>query len=181
MDKISYGLRKCYYAKYDNNGNYYVPVAMPGAIRLTLTPQSEIKKIKFRQVDRPFAVVDNGFVGKLEIVSLPGKFLTDIFDYERLDNGILVERKQKELTKFALMFETLIEGIPVRCTYLNCYCNKPSFECETIADKISAKTRSLDIDIIPDLDDAGNEVIKQSISYNANAKLFNHWFETAIH
>lgn len=180
MDKISYGLRKCYYAKYDNNGNYYAPVAMPGAIRLTLTPQSEIKKIKFRQVDRPFTVVDNGFVGKLEIVSLPGKFLTDIFDYERLDNGILVERKQKELTKFALMFETLIEGIPVRCTYLNCYCSKPAFECETIADRISAKTRALDIVIVPETDDLGEDTIKYSISKNSNVNLFNNWFSSVI-
>ena len=66
-NKVKYGLSNCYYAVYDETaGTYGTPVAMPGAVNLSLDQEGETNKFRADNIDYYVSISNNGYSGDLD-------------------------------------------------------------------------------------------------------------------
>ena len=109
MNKVKFGLRNCYYAKATMGASgditFGTPVAMPGAVSLSLDPEGESEN--FYADDSVYFVVstNNGYSGDLELALIPESFLKDIMHENEDTNGVIVENKDAQPEHFALLFD----------------------------------------------------------------------------
>ena len=154
-----------------------VPVAIPGAIRLSRDPMSDEVKIfpgvPGAPIDYIVGYHDKGIKLGLEIVTLPQQFLIDVLGYE-LTDGVLIEGEHP-IVHFALLFETQnAGGEPVRHSYLDCVCKKPKYDVTTLAQSSRIDTRKLEL--IANKDIYGSLKYKKSVTASQNLTVFNNWF-----
>ena len=154
-----------------------VPVALPGAVRLTRDPAMDEVKIKPDVAGSPTEYIvgyhDKGIKLGLEIVALPQQFLIDVLGFV-LSNGVLIEGEHPVI-HFALLFETQnVGGEPVRHSYLDCVCRKPTFDVSTLSRSPKIDTRKLDL--IANKDIFGTMKYKKSVTASQNSVIFNNWF-----
>ena len=78
-NKVKFGLSKAYYAIFDETaGTYGTPVALPGAVSLSLEQQGETSTFRADNIDYWTSVSNNGYEGDLELALIPDSFLTDV-------------------------------------------------------------------------------------------------------
>lgn len=63
-NKIKYGIKNAYYAVKTQSG-YDTPVAIPGAVSISLDPQGELYKFYADNIEYFRAAVNNGYEGDL--------------------------------------------------------------------------------------------------------------------
>lgn len=176
MSEIHFGVENCYFSVLAA-GEYNTPVAMPGAVAMSVKPDTEIVTTNVRTnsktiVERPIGFADRCKNISLEVVSLPCEFLTQILNYEIDNNGVLIEKKQQKVV-FALLYETRKNGKRVRHLMSECVCNKPEYDCTTLSNTTSVNTRKLNIVSYPNL---VTGTYGKAISENENETIFDDWF-----
>ena len=67
-DKVKYSVRKVHYAMFKENSDteYDTPVALPGAVALSLEPQGDVSPFYADGILYFNAVANNGYAGDLE-------------------------------------------------------------------------------------------------------------------
>ena len=104
-NKVKFGLKNCHYAKAtldpDTNAvTFGTPVAIPGAVNLSLDPEGDTEPFYADDMVYYTTVANNGYSGDLEIALIPESFRKDILKETEDANGVLVDRQQKtRLTK----------------------------------------------------------------------------------
>lgn len=175
--KVNCGFKNFYFAPY-KAGLANAPIPFPGAIKLSHKPECDTVRLNVRtdkgMISNTQRVIGKGKTAALEVVSLPISFLTDILGYFYDDNNILCEGVQ-ETMRFALLYETSNMGNPIRYCLPECICSKPTFDVSTLADSISADTRTLDIVINPYLHN-DRYIYSKSITEDNNKTIFDDWF-----
>ena len=104
-NKVKFGLKNCYYAKAtldpDTNAvTFGTPVAIPGAVNLSLDPEGDADDMVYYTT-----VANNGYSGDQEIALIPDSFRKDILKETEDSKGVLVEDSTVEPEHFALLFE----------------------------------------------------------------------------
>lgn len=103
-NKVKFGLKNCHYALVtladDGTATFGTPVAMPGAVSLSLDAEGENEP--FYADDSVYYMVsdNNGYSGDLELALIPESFLTDIMHETEDSNGVLYENKDVEPEHF---------------------------------------------------------------------------------
>ena len=105
-NKIKFGIKGCYYAvatiAANNSATYGTPVALPGAVNLSLSPQGETNSFYADNIDYYTTVSNTGYEGDLELARLPESFLKDVLGYKVDSNGVLYEDANAPTVPFAL-------------------------------------------------------------------------------
>ena len=109
-NKVKFGLKNCHYAKAtldpDTNAvTFGTPVAIPGAVNLSLDPEGDTEPFYADDMVYYTTVANNGYSGDLEIALIPESFRKDILKETEDANGVLVEDSTVEPEHFALLFE----------------------------------------------------------------------------
>ena len=109
-NKVKFGLKNCHYAKAtidpDTNAvTFGTPVAIPGAVNLSLDPEGDTEPFYADDMVYYTTVANNGYSGDLEIALIPDSFRKDILKETEDANGVLVEDSTVEPEHFALLFE----------------------------------------------------------------------------
>ena len=176
MNKVKFGLRNCYYAKATMGASgditFGTPVAMPGAVSLSLDPEGESEN--FYADDSVYFVVstNNGYSGDLELALIPESFLKDIMHENEDTNGVIVENKDAQPEHFALLFDFTGDQKKIRhCMY---YCTAPraGIAGDTKEDKTEVKTEKLTIKSTP----LPNGIVKAKTGSNTADSVYNSWF-----
>ena len=118
-NKVKFNICNVHYAliTVDEDGEvtFGTPVAMPGAVSLSLEPNGEPSN--FYADGYAYYTISNnmGYEGDLELAMVPESFRTDVLKESLDDNSVLVESANVETANFSLLFEfpRLINGYKV--------------------------------------------------------------------
>nr|WP_330396133.1 major tail protein [Blautia sp. An249] len=108
-NKVKFNICNVHYAlltvSEDGEVTFGTPVAMPGAVSLSLEPNGEPSN--FYADGYAYYTISNnmGYEGDLELAMVPEGFRTDVLKESLDDNSVLVESANVETANFALLFE----------------------------------------------------------------------------
>lgn len=148
-NKIKYGIKGCYYAvatiAADGSATYETPVALPGAVSLSLSAEGDTSPFYADNIVYYTSVANNGYSGDLELAKVPDSFLTDCLGYITDKNNVLVEDAGASPAHFALIFQFEGDAHAKRSVLYNCVATRPSVEGNTKTESIEPQTETISI------------------------------------
>ncbi|CDV96350.1 maj_tail_phi13: phage major tail protein, phi13 family [Desulfitobacterium hafniense] len=151
-NKVKYGLKSVYYSVIAlTNGapTYATPVAIPGAVNLTLSPKGD--KTEFYADDIAYYVssANQGYEGSLEVALLPDTFKKDVLGYVADASGALFEDANANTKNIALLFEFSGDANATRHVLYNVAVERPNMESSTKTASKEVKTETMNITASP--------------------------------
>lgn len=160
MAKIRYGLSNCYYAPITTTGNtetYGTPVALPGAVSLTLEASGDTIDEYADNITWFHMDVNNGYSGTFECEVLGDDFKTAILGETADTNNVLWENSDAGVTEFALLGQFEIGGDSTvtgkRFCFLRCTASRPANNGSTKEATITPQHDTLNITCMPRISD----------------------------
>ena len=149
-NKVKFGLKNVHFAKMivseqDGSISYATPVAIPGAVNLSLDPQGDESPFYADNIKYFNDYANNGYTGDLEVAKIPDEFLTEILGQTVDSNGAIIETTEDKSSKFALMFEVDGDKNSKRTVYYNCTASRPRAEASTTTETKEPKTDTITI------------------------------------
>lgn len=178
-NKIKYGLKNVHYAPItEANGvvSYGTPVAIPGAVNITLSPAGE--KVEFYADDLLYfgANTNQGYEGTLEIALIPDSFRKDVMMEEEDANGAYIENSSATPKNFALLFEFNGDVSATRHVLYKVNAARPEVKGSTKTKNVEPQTETLNITASPATD---THYVKASLPASADASYTG--FFTAVY
>ena len=178
-NKVKFGLKNCHYAKAtldpDTNAvTFDTPVAIPGAVNLSLDPEGDTEPFYADDMVYYTTVANNGYSGDLEIALIPDSFRKDILKETEDSNGVLIEDSTVEPEHFALLFEFSGDKKKIRHCMYYCTAARPTIEGKTNEDSKEVQTESLEITATP----LPSGLVKVKTGANTSDAVYNGWYST---
>ena len=169
--------KNCHYAKAtldpDTNAvTFGTPVAIPGAVNLSLDPEGDTEPFYADDMVYYTTVANNGYSGDLEIALIPDSFRKDILKETEDSNGVLVEDSTVEPEHFALLFEFSGDKKKIRHCMYYCTAARPTIEGKTNEDSKEVQTESLEITATP----LPSGLVKVKTGANTTDEVYNGWY-----
>ena len=147
-NKVKYNLKNVHYAV-ATTGGYSSPVAIPGAVNLTLDPQGD-DYVFYADGLRYFEYhTNNGYSGTIEMALIPEGFKTAILG-EVSTGGKVFELDDVQVVNFALGFQIDGDANENLYWFYNCSASRPSVAGQTKEESIEVNTETLNISNSPD-------------------------------
>lgn len=180
-NKVHFGLKNCYYATVTEatlggvtTTTYGTPVALPGAVSLTLDANQE--HTDFYADDGVYYITQNDarYTGTLELADIPDAFKTAIFGDAADQDGALIEMSANDIKNFALLFETSGDAGGHRAVFYKVSATRPSITGQTKEENVEVQTQTLNITAVarPDNDTVNGKtrhLVQASIAESAVA------------
>ena len=176
-NKVKFNLKNVHYALLtltNNVPSYGTPVAMPGAVSLSLDANGEPEN--FYADGIVYYVLNNnmGYDGDLELAMIPESFRTDALGETLDSNGVLVESSESELAAFALLFEFDGDQKHIRHVLYNCTASRPGIEGKTNEESREVQTETLTVKAAP-LPDGR---VKAKTGDTTDSTTYDGWYES---
>lgn len=180
-NKIKYGLKNVYYAvatiAADGTATYDTPVALPGAVSLSLEPSGENEPFYADNIVYWVGNGNSGYSGDLEIARVTDAFKTDILKQIADSKGVLIEDINSELVHFALLFQFEGDAKATKHVMYNCTCTRPQVNGATKEDNITPQTETLTISASSIYVDAiSKDITKAEAGESTDTTTYNGWF-----
>ena len=107
-DKVKFGVKNVHYALLTDEGtpSYDTPVAIPGAVSLSLEASGESTPFYADNMQYYVTVSNSGYETELEVAIFPDSFLMDVLGYtQSTTDKVLTENSNTQPKPFALLFE----------------------------------------------------------------------------
>lgn len=144
-NKVKFNVKNVHYAKKTAEGTYETPVAIPGAVSLTLEQQGEITAFWADGIKYYNSVSNGGYEGDLEVALVPDEFRKDILGEQADTNNVLFENADTESKEFALGFQVDGDKGPILFWFYNCTATRPSVSASTTQDTKEPSTDTMTI------------------------------------
>ena len=183
-NKIRYGIKNVYYAiatlGSDNTATYATPVALPGAVSLSLDAEGDNNIFYADNIAYFQTYGNNGYSGSLELALLPEAFRRNVLG-EILDNkSVLVENQNATSVHFALLFQFEGDDKAVKHIIYNCTASRPAVSGQTKEASVEPQTETIDITATSIHVAAINaDVVKAKTGDNTDTTTYNGWFSAA--
>lgn len=180
-NKVKWGLKNVHYAiatiAADGSATFGTPVAIPGAVNLSMEAQGERAPFYADDVEYYTSISNDGYEGDLEIAIVPESFEVDVLGAEETAKKVLVEKAGTEPVHFALLFEFKGDKKKVRHVLYNCTATRPSIEGETKGESIEPKTDTLSLKSSSIYNATLQEdIVKAKTKSDTDADTYNGWF-----
>jgi len=178
-NKVTYGLKNVRYANYtitDGVVNFGLPVAIPGAVELSLEPRGDMVEFYADNMLYYSAPNNQGYDGTLNIANIPQQFAVDCLG-EELDetDGVLTEYADAKPKQFALMFEFEGDVKATRHIMYNCTANRPTLSSATKTDSVEPNANELTF-IASALELNGRTVVKTKTTDKTTPAIYDSWY-----
>ncbi len=177
-NKIKYNLKNVHAAIQSRDGaggySYGTPVAIPGAVSLSMDAQGETSPFYADGIVYFRTVSNNGYSGDLEIALIPDWFREQVLKEIKDNNGVLIENNEDiEPVYFALLFEFDGDEKAVRHVLYNCsVSSRPTVDSKTKEENIEPGTETLSLTADPREDG----LIKARTGNDTNTTAYNGWY-----
>ena len=177
-NKVKFNICNVHYAliTVDEDGEvtFGTPVAMPGAVSLSLEPNGEPSN--FYADGYAYYTISNnmGYEGDLELAMVPESFRTDVLKESLDDNSVLVESANVETANFALLFEFDGDVKKIRHVLYNCSAARPNIESTTNEEEIEVQTETLAITAAP----LANGYVKARTGDSTTDTVYTGWYSS---
>ncbi|SFU89040.1 phage major tail protein, phi13 family [Butyrivibrio sp. M55] len=175
-NKVKFNLKNAHYAMLsiaaDGTVSYGTPVALPGAVSISLDANGEPENFYADGV--AYYVINNnmGYDGDLELAIIPESFRVDALNETLDDNNVLVENANTELNSFALLFEFDGDVRHIRHVLYNCSASRPGIEGQTNEESRQVQTETLTIKATP----LASGVVKAKTGDTTDSTTYNNWY-----
>ena len=175
-NKVKFNLCNVHYAlknvAEDGTISYGTPVAMPGAVSLSLDANGEPSN--FYADGYAYYTISNnmGYEGDLELAMIPESFRTDVLKEELDSNKVLVENANVETANLALLFEFDGDIKKIRHVLYNCAASRPGIESSTKEDEVEVQTETLSLTATP----LANGYVKAKTGDDTTDATYQGWY-----
>jgi len=149
-NKVVYGLSNVHYSLYDADGSTFgIPVALPGAVKVSLAPEGEVSEFYADDAIYYLASTNNGYSGSIEMAELTQEARTALFAETVDTNGVAYETNNVQPPVFALLFEIDGNNHKKRYVFYACQATRPTVEHNTLESSKDPQTVTADLTILP--------------------------------
>lgn len=177
-NKVKFNICNVHYAPITlgTNGEvtFTTPVAMPGAVSLSLDPNGEPESFYADGVEYYIISNNMGYDGDLELAMIPENFRTDILKEEADDNKVLVENANVETGSFALLFEFDGDVKKIRHVLYNCSASRPKIESKTNEESREVQTETLTVKARP----LSSGYVKAKTGDSTTETVYSDWYKS---
>lgn len=153
-NKVEFGIQDLHVGTFteaaDGTVTMGVPMAIPGAVSLSLDPQAMEGMMYADNTTYYKATLDNGFTGSMEVALFSDEFKTSFMNAILLDDGGLAEVKNINKPVVYIAFEMSGDSESRRVLLYNVTLGGIKREYKTTEDKIDIPTDSLDFTVTGD-------------------------------
>lgn len=144
-NKVKFNIKNVHYAKKTAEGTYEPPVAIPGAVSISLEQQGELSPFWADGIKYYVSASNGGYEGDLEVALIPDQFREDILGEVADTNKVLFENANSQTVEFALGFQIDGDTMPTLFWFYNCTATRPSVESTTTEDAVEPTTDTLTV------------------------------------
>ena len=178
-NKVMFGLEKVHVA-FTNSTGYDEPIAIPGAVNLSLSAEGESNTFYADNVPYFTVTSNDGYTGDLEMALVPDSVLASMLGWEIDNNGMLIEIADGVQKEFALLFEVKGNEKNKRYVYYNCKASRPTQEHSTKEETVEPNTQTLTVAITP-TEIGGKTVVKGGLELSeTNEAVYDAFFESVL-
>lgn len=176
-NKVKYNICNVHYAVIargeDGSVTFGIPVAIPGAVSISLDPKGEPESFYADGVE--YYVINNnqGYDGDLEVALIPESFRQDVLLETADSNNVLVENSNSQTGSFALLFEFDGDVRKIRHVMYNCSAARPSISSKTNEEGKEVQTENLTIKSRPLVDG----LVKAKTGDSTTDVVYRKWYE----
>ena len=179
-NKVKFGLSNCYMAPItiaqDGTYNYGTPIAVPGAVNLSLSPSGDTNDFYADNIIYFSSTANQGYEGDLEIALIPDEIRTAILGETVDANGAYVENANDKPVGFAFGFQINGDQKNRKYWYYNCSVTRPTTESGTSEASITPNTDTLTMKAMPRLSDQEVRVFMEP--NEENTEVYDSFFES---
>lgn len=181
--RIRYGISNCYYAIATQGAGgaltYAAPVAMPGAVAISLEASGEEFTEWADNVEWFKQALNNGYNGTLELEELPESFRTDVLGEEKDSADVLFENSKASMKEFALLWQFEIADdanvTGKRTALFRCKASRPGISGTTKRETITPDHETINISAMPRIND---NYVKASAE--STSSKYANWFQAVV-
>lgn len=177
-NKVQFGLKNVHYAPYEETEEgivYETPIAIPGAVTLTLTPRGELAEFYADNMIYYSAAANDGYDGTLSIATIPEQFAIDALGETKDEqDGVLTEKADARQKQFALMFEFDGDVKAVRHVLYNCSANRPTITGETTTNTKEPQPNELTFIASAR---PGDLAVKTKTTADTTKEVYDNWYK----
>lgn len=176
-NKVKYNICNVHYAVIakaeDGSVTFATPVAIPGAVSISLDPKGEPESFYADGVE--YYVINNnqGYDGDLEVALIPESFRQDVLLEMADANNVLVENSNSQTGSFALLFEFDGDIRKIRHVMYNCSASRPSISGKTNEEGKEVQTETLTIKSRP----LANGLVKAKTGNSTTDAVYANWYK----
>ncbi len=126
-------------------GEYGTPVAIPGAVSISLAQQGQLTAFYADGIKYYVSSSNGGYEGDLVLALVPDQFRQDVLSEEEDTNKVIFENANKRPVEFALGFDVDGDAGTTKFWFYNCTATRPSVDAQTNEDAITPQTDTLTI------------------------------------
>ena len=180
-NKIKYGIKNVYYAvatlAANNSATYDTPVALPGAVSLTLDPEGDNNIFYADNIAYYTSYANNGYSGSLELALIPDAFRKDVLGEIDDNKDVLVEEQGAPSVHFALMFQFEGDEKATRHVMYNCVASRPTTNGSTKASSIEPQTETINLTVTSVYNAAlDKDIVKARTGDSTDNMAYTGWF-----
>ena len=177
-NKVKFNLWNVYYAPLLTNTTskieYGTPIAIPGAVSLSLDPTGENTPFYADGIEYYTISNNMGYSGDLEIALIPESFRVDILKESPDSNKVLIENKDINVGKFALLFRFDGDIRAINYVMYNCSVSRPKIGSKTNEESKEVQTETLTISAKPLV----KGYVKAKTGDSTPQTVYDNWFKS---
>ena len=177
-NKVKFNLWNVYYAPLLTNTTskieYGTPIAIPGAVSLSIDPTGENTPFYADGIEYYTISNNMGYSGDLEIALIPESFRVDILKESHDSNKVLIENKDINVGKFALLFRFDGDIRAINHVMYNCSVSRPKIGSKTNEESKEVQTETLTISAKPLV----KGFVKAKTGDSTPQTVYDNWFKS---
>ena len=177
-NRVVFGLRNAHYSIItegeDGTVTYGVPVALKGAVEISLEPRGETTDFYADDILYYTTVSNQGYETTLTVANIPQEFRETVLGETLIaTDNVLTETTTTKSKKIAFMFEFDGDLKAVRHCLYYCTVTRPSLTSATKTESAEPQTQELSLISAPRPEDG---VVKRSTTPDTPDAVYNAWY-----